>query len=361
MAQEDLGQTRTEEPTPRRREEAREQGQVAFSPDLTTGLMLLVAMVSLATLVPTIANGLIDLFRQGMLRSSVQNLGPQQVQNLFARLFSQGLDWLGFFFGVMVVAGILVTVMQVGFHVVPGLLGIKLEKLSFANGWGKLFSLQGGMRGLVALVKVAAIVLVAFWVLQKRGVDIAGLGEMRLASATARAWSTVVHLSLTVAGALVVLGSADYFFQRWQHERSLKMTKQELKEDLKREDGDPHVKARIRKLQREAAQKQMVHDVPKATVVITNPTHLAIALRYVPDEMGAPKVLAKGAGAVAQRIMDIARRHGVSVVERKPLAQALFKTVKIGQQIPAALYVAVAEVLAFVFRLKGMPAGKPTT
>lgn len=353
MAQEDLGQTRTEEPTPRRREEAREQGQVAFSPDLTTGLMLLAALGTLAIVVPAMAQGMIVVLRQGLVDCSPARLEPQQVQGIFARMFGQGMEWLGFFFAMLVVAGIFVTLMQVGFQFVPGLIGFKPEKLSLSNGWGKLFSLSGGMRGLAALLKVAAISLVAYWVLSKRGLDITTVGEMRLAGAAAHAWGTVVHLGMTIAGTLLVLGIADYCFQRWRHEQSLKMTRQELKEDMKREDGDPMVKGRIRRLQREAAQKQMVHDVPKATVVITNPTHLAIALRYAPDEMGAPKVMAKGAGATAHRIVALARQHGVSVVEKKPLAQALFKTVKVGQQIPAALYLAVAEVLAFVFRLRG--------
>ncbi|MFO0966558.1 MAG: flagellar biosynthesis protein FlhB [Gemmataceae bacterium] len=359
MAEEDLGQTKTEEPTPRRREEAREQGQVAFSNDLTTGLLMLLGLGSLAAIVPGVAIGLIEFCRGRLGRLPVDGLTPERVQEIFGVVFDHALEWLGFFFGVVVVGGVLVSVLQVGFYFAPGLLGFNFEKLSPANGWSKLFSLGGGVRGLAALLKVAAIALVAFWVMSWRGIEIGELGAMRLGGATARAWSTVTHLALAVAGSLVVLGLADYFFQRWRHDQSLRMTRQELKEELKREDGDPQIKARVRKLQREAAQKQMMKDVPKATVVVTNPTHLAIALRYAPNERAAPTVVAKGAGAVAQRIIAVARQHGVSVVEKKPLAQALFKTVKIGQEIPAALYLAVAEVIAYVFRLRGTTVAAP--
>lgn len=352
MAEEDLGQTKSEEPTQRRREEAREQGQVAFSTDLTTGLLLLATLAALASFVPMIASGLAETLRNGMAHCAVDDLPPQQVQGMLYRLFGKGLELLGFFFCVVVLAGILVPMMQVGFYIAPGLLGMNLEKLSPSRGWGRLLSFEGGVRGLIAVAKVIFIVMVAYWVLRWRAPNVAMLGTMRLAPALSTAWSAIVHLAIAVAGTLVVLGVFDYFFQRYKHDQSLRMTREELKQEVKNDEGDPQVKARIRRLQREAGQKRMMQDVPKATVVVTNPTHLAVALRY-DSTMSSPQVVAKGAGAVAHRIADIARRHGVSVVERKPLAQALFKTVKVGQQIPAALYIAVAELLAYVFRLKG--------
>jgi len=359
MAQEDLGQSKTEEPTQRRREEAREQGQVAFSSDLTTGILLLSALAALAVLVPTLAGGLVHVLRDGLRHIPVADLNPVLVQTMFSRLFSQGLEWLGLLFGVIVVAGIMAPMLQVGFHLAPAMLGFKLEKLSPATGWGKLLSLEGGVRGFIALGKVAFIALVAYWILRWRGARFADLGMIRLAPALSIAWSIVTHLALAIAGTLVTLGILDYFFQRWNHDKSLRMTKQELKEEVKRDEGDPMVKGRIRRLQREAGQKRMMQDVPKATVVVTNPTHLAIALRYEAN-MAAPRVVAKGAGAVAHRIADIARRHGVAVVERKPLARALFKSVKVGQHIPAALFVAVAELIAYVFRLRGKSFERPT-
>ena len=209
------------------------------------------------------------------------------------------------------------------------------------------------MRGLVAVFKVGVVAAMAAWVLRGRAVQISTLGQNDLASASVQAWDIAIRLALAITAALAVLGVADYVFQRWRYEQSLRMSRQELKEELRREEGDPLMRGRIRKMQREAARKRMMQDVPKATVVITNPTDLAIALRYERGTMAAPRVVAKGAGFVARNIVGLARRHSVPVVERREIAQALFKAVKVGQDIPAALYYAVAEVLAYLYRLRG--------
>jgi flagellar biosynthetic protein FlhB len=353
MAEEELQQSRTEAPTPRRREEAREQGRVAFSAELNGGLVLLAGLGVLALGARTMASGLLHSVRLDWLPSRMSELGPEQTQGIFFDLFSQGLGILGIFLGAVVVIGLASSALQVGFVMTPGLLVLNFERLSPAQGWTRLFSLTGGMRGALALVKVVAVAAVAFWVLHGRREQIAGLSDFPLPSLVGQAWAILMHLGLTLAGTLIVFGIGDYAWQRWRLEQSLRMTRQELKEEVKRDEGDPQIKARIRKLQREAAQKRMFQDVPRATVVITNPTHLAVALRYERNTMAAPQVVAKGAGYIALRIADMARRHGVPVVERKPLAQALYKAVKVGQDIPAALYVVVAEVLAYVYRLRG--------
>ncbi|MBI3408761.1 MAG: flagellar biosynthesis protein FlhB [Planctomycetes bacterium] len=358
MAQEELGQTRTEAPSPRRREEARAEGQVAFSADLTTGVMLLVGLSALALGARAMAGGMLGSVQLGFLNSALPDLGPLEAQDLFAGLFWRGLEIAGVFLGILVVFGVAAPALQVGFHVAPGLLGLNLQRLSPANGWARLFSMGGWVRGLTALLKVAAVGLVVYWVLKGKIDQIPQLNEWRLAGTAGQAWALVIRVGIAVAVALVVLGLADYAYQRWRQEQSLMMTRQEVKEELKREEGDPQIKARIRKLQREAAKKRMFQDVPRATVIVTNPTHLAVALRYDRDVMAAPKVIAKGAGFVAQRIVELGRKHGVPVVARKPLAQALFKAVKVGQEIPATIYYLVAEVLAFVYRMRGMmPSG----
>jgi flagellar biosynthetic protein FlhB len=358
MAQEELGQTRTEAPTPRRREEARQQGQVAFSTDLTTGLMLLAGVGALALVGPGIARGLLNTMRWDLLHIGLADLDPEKAQSLFLGLFGRGMEIIGVFLAVVVVLGVAAPALQVGFQVAPGLLALNLGRLSPAQGWSRLFSLGAGFRGLIAILKVTVIAVVAYWVVRGRAFQIAGVSEAPLGIAAGQAWGMVLRLGLAVAGALVVIGVADYCYQLWKLEQSLRMTRQELKEEMKREEGNPEIKARIRKLQREAAQKRMFQDVPRASVVVTNPTHLAVALRYERGTAAAPKVVAKGAGYVAQRIVDMARRHAVPVVERKPLAQALYKAVKIGQEIPATLYLVVAEVLAYVYRLRGVGVDK---
>jgi flagellar biosynthesis protein FlhB len=201
-------------------------------------------------------------------------------------------------------------------------------------------------------VKIVLVALVAWWLLRKRLPIVVSLAQVTLASTVTQAWKVIAELGMALAGTLVVLGLVDYAWQRWKLEQSLRMSRPELKDEAKREHGDPQVKMRVRKLQREAAQKRMLKEIPKATVVITNPTHLAIALRYDRGTMPAPKLVAKGSGLVATRIVALARQHAVPVVERKPVAQALFKAVKVGQDIPTTLYQVVAEVLAYVFRLR---------
>jgi flagellar biosynthetic protein FlhB len=351
--EEDLGQSRSEPATPRRREQAREEGRLAYSPDLTSGLLLLAALGALIWVGPSIAEGLLGAVRHDLLSFRTENFSPEQVQDLFVAMFGRGVEILGVFLGLLMVVGLGASALQVGFVMTPGLLSVNTARLSPAQGWARLFSLASSVRGLVAVCKVAVVAVVAWWVLRGRIEQIAGLSAAHLPVMLQQAWSITLHLGITIAGALVVLGIADYLYKLWNLERSLMMTRQEVKEELKREEGDPQIKARIRKLQREAAKKRMFQDVPTASVVVTNPTHLAVALRY-DAKMAAPRVVAKGAGFVAQRIVDLARRHAVPVVERKPLAQALFKAVKIGQEIPAALYYVMAEVLAYVYKLRGV-------
>lgn len=353
MAEEDVGQSRTEAPTPRRREEAREQGQVALSADLSSSVLLLVGVVILWLGGRTLADGLArGIHRDILALSRHWEIGPEKARELAMFQLRQTLELLGLFLGLLFVAAAGVGMLQAGIHFLPNLVEFKWERLSPANGWSRLFSMAAVVRGLAALLKVAAVAAVAYWVLHGRATEIATLGDGSLARATTVGWNLAIRLALAMAGALVLLGVADYAFQRWRLERSLRMTRQEMREELKREEGDPQLKARIRRLQRETARRRMLAEVPRAQVVITNPTHLAIALQYDRDTMAAPRVVAKGAGLVAQRIAETARRHAVPVIERKPLAQALFKTVEIDQEIPAPLYHAVAEVLAYVYRLR---------
>jgi flagellar biosynthetic protein FlhB len=349
-----LDESRTEAPTPRRREEAREQGQVAVSQDLASSLVLLAGLAALALGAAALGGGLLEAVRHDMLLAGrIRDADPEQARTLLAGMFGRGLELVGLLLGLVFAVAVGAGAAQVGFRLAPQLLAVNWERLSPAQGWTRLLSLSGGVKTLLSVLKVALVFAVAVWVLRGRVAEIGGMQQVTLAATVARAWQIVLYLGLAVAGTLGLLGLADYAWQWWRLERSLRMTRQEIKEEHKREEGDPQVKARVRRLQREAAKKRMYQDVPTATVVVTNPTHLAVALRYDRQGAGAPRVVAKGAGFVAARIVALARRHAVPVLERKPVAQALFKTVKVGQQIPVALYQVVAEVLAYVFRARG--------
>jgi flagellar biosynthetic protein FlhB len=351
MAAED--QSKTEAPTQRRREESRQQGNVAFSTELSAGFLLLAGVTSLWTSSKTLGVGFLEMTRVNLLGASATDFGVETAQAVLIGLLSQAGQLLGYLFALLFVVGLGLGVLQAGLHFVPELISPRWDKISPATGWDKLFSLSAATRGLAAVAKMILVVAMAYWVLRGRMVQISRLGEGNLTSVTSQAWDLALRMALAIAAGLVVVGVFDYGFQRWRLEQSLRMTRQELKDEIKREEGDPQVRARIRKMQREMSSKRMMREVPRATVVVTNPTHLAVALQYERGTMPAPRVIAKGAGFVALRIVDLARRHAVPVVERKSVAQVLYKAVPLGQNIPAALFQAVAELLAYVYRLRG--------
>jgi len=350
----DEGQDRTEEATPRRREEAREQGQVAHSQDFAGSILLLAGLVALVFMGRSIGGGLLDVFRNDLSRLLYDDMDTVRTRMLFLRLFIQGMLMLGGFFGMLVAIAILAGILQVGFHITPERLEVDFEKLSPARGWERLFSLASVVRGLLAALKLIGLAVIAYVVIRGRIGMIFSIGTGSLQHGVDSAWALTMRLALFMAGMLALLGLIDFIYQKQRFETSLRMTKQEVKEELKREEGDPMIKARIRQIARERARRRMLAAVPKATVVITNPLHLAVALKYeVGKGKNAPMVVAKGAGVLARRIVEIAREHGVPIIERPPVAQALYKFVAEDKEIPANFFKVVAEVLALVYRLRG--------
>lgn len=352
MAEDFDFESKTEEATPRRREEAAERGQFALSSELTTGVVLMVGVGGLSFLAHSIGQGLLAETRADLIAIPTRELPVDLVQTHFLHLAARAVAIGGILIGGIFVAAFAASVAQVGLRWNPDRVSFDWERVAPMQ-WERLLSGSKIVRGFLLLIKVCVVTMVAWWILRHRGGEIACVADVGLGAALANAWAILLRLALGMAAALLVIGVADYAYQFWHFERSLRMTRQELKEELKREDGDPQIKQRIRRMQRDAAQRKMFHEVPKATVVVTNPTHLAIALRYEAGEMTAPRVVAKGAGHLAKKIVETARRHGVPVVQRKPLAQALFKTVKVGREVPLGLYLVVAELLAYVYRLKG--------
>jgi flagellar biosynthesis protein FlhB len=225
-------------------------------------------------------------------------------------------------------------------------------KLNPATGIKRLGFSSGGIDTIKMIVLVIAVSYLSYQVVRTNLLDAARFARMSPFESGLSGWADVERLLRQCAIAMLAVGVADYMVQRWRLTKSLKMTKQEVKDDFKLVEGNPEIKARVRRIQMTMARKRMLASVPKATVIVTNPTHYAVALEYRRSEMAAPRVLAKGRGLLAQRIKAIAREHGVPTVENVPLAQALYKTVDVGEFIPAALFEAVAEVLAYLIRLK---------
>jgi flagellar biosynthetic protein FlhB len=351
-------QPKTELPTPRRREEAREQGQVTFSPELTGGLLLLIGALALAMGAPYVGERLLTEVRIDFGQHSVRDATIEEITQHLSETLSRSMEIMGPPLLLFFATGLFGAYAQVGIRFNTELLALKWERIwPWAREDMTWISWDKVVGGLLVLVRVALVASVGVWNLLHLGAQLQRIGTSRLDGAVTQSWSVAIHLVLTLAGILLLLGAGDWALKWWRFERSLMMTKQEVKDEAKREGLDPLLKARLRRMQREAATKKMFREVKTATMVVTNPTHLAIALKYEPGRMKAPRVVAKGAGFVAKRLVELARSANVPVLERKPLARALFKSVKVNQKIPVTLYMAVAEVLKHVYELRGRPRG----
>jgi flagellar biosynthetic protein FlhB len=347
---------RTEPATPRRREEARERGHVARSADLSSAVILLAAVLALQFFGKRLVDSLFGA-TTSVLEHLAQADGTRENLVLqFGGAFTAAL--LGFlpFVLFIVVAAIGINLAQVGFLFVTEPLAPNLDRLDPIAGLGRMFSSRSVARLSAGLLKLAAVGLVVFMTLWSERSRLVGLMGHAFEDIVSYGTGIMLTLALRAVLALLVLALLEYGYQKWQYERDLRMSKQEVREELKRFEGDPKIRERRRAIQRQLAMQRMMQKVPKATVVITNPTHLAVAVEYRKEDMEAPVVIAKGAEHLARRIREIALDHGVPVVERRELAQALYRGVEVGQSIPVELYQAVAEILAYVYRLKGLAA-----
>lgn len=356
MAEHDEGLERTEEPSDLHRQRAREQGQFAFSTELANSLLLLSGTALVTWGSDTLVNGLHSMLRERLEYLPVE-MNSHEASDLMQQLAGRGLWIVSGLCGGMFVVGLLANLAQVGFYVNTESLGPKWEKLDPVAGWQRVMSVAGIVRGFWAIARVIAISTVVWWVLHGADGVILALPSGTLSEGVSATWHLASRMIVAVAGSLAVLGVGDYAVQWWRNEKSLKVSKQEQKDEQKNEEGDPLIRGQRRQRAREiAAQRRAITEVSKATVVVMNPTHFAVALRYERGVMSAPIVVAKGRDSFALQIAAKARRHGIPVVERKPLARALYKVAKVGHEIPQAMFLAVSEVLAYVYRLKGTAA-----
>lgn len=347
---------RTEAPTPRRREEARRKGQVIKSTEINSAAILLAAFWLLNTVGPDVVETMRTLMQRSFIALATASFIHSELT--FDTLKAGGLtigsltlQTIAPLIGALLLVGVVANLGQVGFMFSQDALKPDFYRVSPLAGLKRVFS----GRSLVELFKSSLKIVIIGFVVYKALYDnypmIASSSRMTLTTAVSTLAQVSLAVGLRVATVMVVLAAADYLFQRHEFEKGLRMTKQEVIEEMKRFEN-PQLKSRIRSRQRQLAMSRMMAAVPKADVVITNPTHLAIALCYDRAKMRAPKVVAKGEQLVAERIKEKAREHRVPLVENKPLARTLFKSVEIGQEVPPELFQAVAEVLAFVFRLK---------
>ena len=352
---ESAGQERTEKATGKKRAQARRKGQVAQSREISSVMILMTSLGIFYFAGSWIFWRLADL-----ITGVYQNIGALRFNNISdASVFSvevlyQFLSILLPFLLPIAIVGFVANVMQVGFMISPEAMALKFSKMNPISGMKRFVSLKSLVELAKSIIKILFIGGIAFGLVKSDLDQYPLLVHLEVGQILIFIAKVSLKVCFFVCLAMAVLAVIDFIYQRWQHEQDLKMTKQEVKDEHKQTYGDPKVKARIRGVQMEMARRRMMEAVPEADVVITNPTRLAIALKFDAEEMIAPRVLAKGSGHIAQRIREIAAENRIPIVEEKPLAQALFKMVDIGEYIPAELYRAVAEVLAYVYRLKGM-------
>ncbi len=356
MAEEDGD--KTVDPTPHRRQQAREEGHVVFSQDLASAALLIASLMTLMYLGTTLADQLGKVLHTYLGGEAwLQADSDVVMSHWYANLYGLAGPLLGLL-GTILLIAVLLHVGQTGLLFLPDKLMPDISRLDPLAGFGRIFSLPSFARLAFGIFKILAVATVAVMAFYNKRDEILALTGLELPQIALATWELSLWTCIKVGAVLLVLAILDYAFQRWKHEQDLKMTPQEVREEMKNLQGNPEVISRRRSVQRQLAMHRLSSAVPKADVVITNPTELAVAIQYEADTMAAPIVVAKGAGVVAQRIRRLALENGIPIVEKKPLAQALYKEVDINHPIPDKMYAGVAEVLAYVYQLKGksMPA-----
>lgn len=342
---------KTEEATQARREEFKKRGQIAQTRELGSAMVLLFGFFMIYFSGRYFTQQILSLFNIFFVDGLLHSVAHDDIKKM-TLLAGKSIAAIFFPIGIVLsVVGVFSIVIQIGFMQVEDALTPKLEKIDPLGGLRRIFSLKSLIEALKAIVKIAMVGFVIYLVFKSEFKTIVQLMDHSADSILSYMASKVGLLLGSVSGLFFVLAAADYFFQWWDLEKQMMMTKQEVKEEHKSREGDPMIKSRIRRIQREAAQRRMMQEVPKADVIITNPTHIAVAIKY-DKTTPAPQLIAMGADLVAEKIKEVARENRIPVVENKPLARTIFKTMKIGQFIPRELYVAVAEVLSYVYKLK---------
>lgn len=346
-----FSEEKTEEATPKRQEEARNKGQVAKSAELNAVFAILTAFITLKLVGSYIYNELTEFMKFMFMHVAANDLTIDSAYRLY-------IDFTIVFFkavlpvmAMLLIISLAINCLQVGFVISFEPLLPQLSRINPITGMQRLFSKRSLVELGKSLAKIAVVGVIIYRFGRQHVNEVTQLVTTDLAEILTATASLAFDLAIQIGGALLVLAVADYFYQWWENRENLRMSKQEVKQEMKETEGDPQIRGKIKERQRAMAMRRMMQDVPAADVIITNPTHLAVALKY-DKAMSAPVVVAKGADLVAAKIREIAREHHVTIVENKPLARSLYAALDIGQAIPPELYQAVAEVLAYVFRLK---------
>lgn len=348
---EDSFQEKTEQATPRKLQKSREEGQVARSMEVQSVFVLLAGLLALYGFGSLYYEELLNVMRFSFTFKDRPEMSLVDTVHMLHQLGFRVLLILSPLFTAVFIMALLSGFVQVGFVIAVKAIAPKWSKLSIIKGFGRLFSAKSLFEAVKSTLKLVIIGLIAWYIVQGEVPKIKMLYSTPVDFILLYTLRVAFKIFFWVIVVMIFLAILDYLFQRWQFMEQMKMTKQEVKEESKQSEGDPQVKSRIKTLQYQAARKRMMQEVPESDVVVTNPTHLAVAIKYDPATMSAPQVMAKGAGLVAERIKAVAHEHQVPVIENKQLAQNLYKLIDIGEEVPAQLFQAVAELLAYVYKL----------
>ncbi|WP_338452063.1 flagellar biosynthesis protein FlhB [Niallia oryzisoli] len=345
---------KTEKATPKKRSDARKKGQVAKSQDVNTAIGLLAVFMFLFIAGSYLFNKIVSILRHSFQDYMLMDLTEESIYLIFMELLKELALLVGPLMLVALVAGVAANYLQVGFIFSTEAIQMKLEKIDPIKGFKRIFSLRSVVEFLKSILKICIVGLITFLVIWNSMNKILTLSQLPLGSAFQFLADLTVKMGLYAGGALLFLALLDYLYQKYDFEKNIRMSKQDIKDEYKNSEGDPLIKSKIKQKQREMAMSRMMQEVPNADVIITNPTHFAIALRYDETKFDAPYVVAKGVDFMAQKIKLIAKENEVIMIENRPLARALYSQTEIGDVIPEEFFKAVAEILAYVYRTKNM-------
>lgn len=351
MAENENGQERTEEATAKRKQDSRDKGEIARSRELNTLLMLLASGGGLLFLGSDLVKGLMQILDSSLTIERANIFDVNAMTALFSEMVFHAIDAVMPLFVLLVIVAILAPMAMGGWSFSLKPLQPDLKKFDPIKGMGKIFSLKGLMELLKALAKFLLVGSMGYFLLQTKVESFINLGNETLQQGISRLGSELIWIFILLSSTLIAVVLVDAPFQLWDHTRKQKMTRQEVKDEMKETDGNPEMKGKVRQTQREIAQRRMMQEVPKADVVITNPTHYAVALRYDQTRMGAPIIVALGADEIAGHIRRIAQANDVPILSAPPLARALYYNGELDAEIPAGLYLAIAQVLAYIYQL----------
>ena len=358
FAKDGPGGEKTEPATAKKLKEAREDGKVAKSKELTAAFDLIVLFLVLKIFMSTIGNGFIEIFQSvytlmpDFVSINAMDVSEQSITNFMYMILVQMIKIVAPFFVFGFAITLLINIIQVGWKVSAKPMKPKADRFNPINGFKRIFSKDSIFELLKSILKIAVIIYVAYSAIKDHANDIFILYDISLNQALALCGDIIINAGLKISLVYLIVGFADFIYQKYRFNEDMKMTKQEVKDEYKNTEGNPEIKGRQRQRMREASRRRMMQDVPKADVVITNPTHLAVAIKYEPEVNRAPIVLAKGEDFMAQKIREAAKENNIKIIENKPLARMLYANVDIGGEIPPELYQAVAEILAMVYNTR---------